>query len=71
LSDIARREDSGEASREAIETLAQLPGGAGIPALIDLARNHSDPEMRRQAMHVLVDSDDPQARQAVEHAFER
>ncbi len=47
LKRIALADKSTDVQMEAIETLLELPDGAGIPALIDLARDH--PVARRPA----------------------
>ena len=50
-----------EVKRRAVFALSQLPTGEGVPMLIDLARNHRLPEVRRQAMFWLGQSRDPRA----------
>jgi hypothetical protein len=41
--------------------LSQLPKDEGVPKLIDVARKHRNPEVRRQAMFWLGQSNDPRA----------
>ena len=50
-----------EVKRRAVFALSQLPSAEGVPLLIDLARNHRIPEVRRQAMFWLGQSKDPRA----------
>jgi HEAT repeat protein len=52
-----------EVRRRAVQALSQLPGGEGVPLLIDLARTHRDADVRRQAMRYLGQSRDPRALQ--------
>jgi hypothetical protein len=54
--------DPDSAVRErAVTALTQMPGGAGVPLLIDLAKNHRDPAVRKKAMQQLGQSKDPRA----------
>jgi hypothetical protein len=48
-----------DVKKQAVFALSQLPGDKGIPLLIGLARGHSHPVVRRQAMHWLGQSKDP------------
>ena len=55
--------DSGEDTRDAaLEGLAELSDGAGVPTLIDIARSHPSADVRREALKRLVESDDPRAK---------
>ncbi len=56
---------------EVLESLEELKGGAGIPALVAAARSHSNLEIRRRALDVLAESDDPRARKLFEDALAR
>jgi HEAT repeat protein len=54
--------DPDSAVRErAVEALAQLRNGEGVPMLIDLAKTHRDPAVRKKAMFWLGQSKDPRA----------
>ena len=55
--------------REALEGLAELSEGAGIPALIDVARSHPNRDVRAEALKRLVESEDPRARAVFERAL--
>ncbi len=57
---IANDPDSAVRER-AVSALSQLPNGEGVPALIDLAKNHRDPAVRKKAMTSLGQSKDPRA----------
>lgn len=46
---------------QAVFALRQLPNNEGVPALIDVARNHRDPAVRKKAMFWLGQSKDPRA----------
>ena len=50
-----------EVKRQAVFALSQLPKDEGIPLLIKLARSHTHPIVRKQAMHWLGQSKDPRA----------
>jgi HEAT repeat protein len=50
---------------EALEALAELHDGAGVPALIETARSHPDRQVRVRAIELLGDSDDPRALEAL------
>jgi beta-lactamase regulating signal transducer with metallopeptidase domain/HEAT repeat protein len=69
LTKIATTDADEGARDEALETLADLPDGAGIPALIDIARSHPNQAMRLEAMKRLVESEDPRARAVFERAL--
>ncbi len=45
----------------AVLALGQMPNGEGIPMLIDLAKTHRDPAVRKKAMFWLGQSKDPRA----------
>jgi HEAT repeat protein len=51
---------------EAVETLADLPDGQGIDALIEIARDHTDHDTRKKAIEALTDADHPKARKLFE-----
>jgi hypothetical protein len=44
-----------------VSALGQLPRNEGIPILIKLARSHTSPAIRKQAMQRLGQSNDPRA----------
>ena len=50
-----------EVRKKAVFALTQLPKDEGVPKLIEIARSHRDPEVRRQAMFWLGQSRDPRA----------
>ena len=50
-----------EVKKQAISALSQLPRDQGIPLLITLARSHTNPAVRKQAMQRLGQSNDPRA----------
>ena len=50
-----------EVKRQAVSALSQLPRDEGIPLLIKLARSHTNPVVRKQAMQRLGQSNDPRA----------
>jgi HEAT repeat protein/beta-lactamase regulating signal transducer with metallopeptidase domain len=69
LKRIIDSDPSEDARREAIESLTELHDGAGIPALIDVARSHPNREVRAEALKRLVEIDDPRVRAVFERAL--
>ena len=62
LTDRVARDADAEVQAEAVELLAALPRGVGIPAVIEAARGHLSLEVRAEAWRRLRESDDPRAR---------
>ena len=50
-----------EVKKKAVFALSQLPKDEGVPLLIQVARTHSNPAVRKQAMFWLGQSKDPRA----------
>jgi HEAT repeat protein len=71
LKGLALSEKSEHVRSEALETLADLHDGAGIAALIDLAREHPSAAARREALERLLESDHPAARALFERALKK
>ncbi|HXV86191.1 MAG TPA: HEAT repeat domain-containing protein, partial [Gemmatimonadales bacterium] len=71
LADLVRVASSQEVQLEALETLAELDEGAGIPAIIEVARSHPDREVRLEAIQHLGESDDPRAVRVLEGLIRR
>jgi hypothetical protein len=69
---IARNENDNNAVREqALQTLARLDHGAGIPALTELARPGADAWLMRESVEALAHSGDPRARSYLRSVVER
>jgi len=72
LSDLV---EDGSADREVRETavfaLSQRPKDEGVPALIRIARQNKDPDLRRKAIFWLGQSDDPRALSLFEELLTR
>jgi len=72
LSDLV---DDGSADREVRETavfaLSQRPKDEGVPALIRIAKQNKDPDLRRKAIFWLGQSDDPRALSLFEELLTR
>ena len=71
LKRIALDDRSAHVQNEAIEALSELPDGAGIGALVELAREHPAERIRKQALEVLLESDHPKARELFDRALGR
>jgi HEAT repeats len=50
-----------EVKKLAVDALQEMPDGAGVPILIDLARRHKNPAVRAEAFSELGESEDPRA----------
>jgi len=61
MSDLATNDRSYEVQVKALEVLGDLERHEGTPAVIQIARTHPNPELRRRAIEMLGDSDDPRA----------
>ena len=48
-----------EVKKQAVFALSRFPNNEGIPKLMDVARSHANPEVRRHAMLTLGQSKDP------------
>lgn len=59
--DAALKEPELEVKKQAVNALSRFPNQEGVPKLIEVARSHPNPEVRRQAMLRLGDSKDPRA----------
>jgi HEAT repeat protein len=72
LVQIARNENDNNAVRQqALNALARLDHGAGIPALMELARAGSDTWLTRESVQALAHSGDPRARAYLRSIVER
>jgi hypothetical protein len=67
--------DDGNADRDvresAVFALSQRPRDEGVPALIRIARDNKDPDLRRKAIFWLGQSDDPRALSLFEELLTR
>jgi hypothetical protein len=59
--DDALKDPELEIKKQAVNALSRFPNQEGVPKLIEVARTHSNAEVRRQAMLRLGDSKDPRA----------
>ena len=71
LKRLVLTDKSPDVQSNAIETLAGLRDGAGVAALIELAREHPLPEVRKDALQQLLDSDHPEARALFDRALKK
>jgi HEAT repeat protein len=56
------RESPRPVREQAVSTLSRLPGGDGVPALMEMVGDAADPWLRRRAMTSLAGSGDPRVR---------
>lgn len=71
LKRLALGEKSTDVQNKILETLVDLRGGAGIAALIELAREHPSQDTRKEALERLIESDHPEARAFFERALKK
>lgn len=69
LNEILGSAASEDIYSEVLQSLEELEGGAGIPALIEAARSHPNRDVRAQALRRLAESDDPRAQELFERAL--
>ena len=62
----SERDPETEVKRKAVFALSQLPHDEGVPKLIEIARTHRTPEVRKQAFFWLGQTKDPRAIQFFE-----
>lgn len=60
-----------EVKKRAVFALSQMPKDEGVPRLVQVARTHRSPEVRRQAMFWLGQSNDPRALAFFEEILKR
>jgi HEAT repeat protein len=62
LRDIANSSDAdSDVQLQVVHAISQRPAGEAVPLLIQLARTHRNPEVRRMAVHHLSQTTDPRA----------
>ncbi len=61
ISDAIANDPETEVKKKAVFALTQMPNGEGVPLLIQIARTNRNPEVRKQAMFWLGQSQDPRA----------
>jgi hypothetical protein len=66
-----RPEDERSERSEAVFALSRLEHGAGVPALVEVARTHADPWVRRDALFWLTQEDDPRGLDLLEELLRR
>jgi HEAT repeat protein len=72
LTDLVEDRSADHEVREtAVFALSQRPKDEGVPALIKIARDNRDPELRRKAIFWLGQSDDPRALSLFEELLTR
>lgn len=71
LTEILGGDAAEDVYNEVLQSLEELHGGAGIPALIEAARSHPDRQVRIRALRRLGESDDPRAQALLEQMLRR
>ncbi len=70
ISDAVENDPETEVKKKAVFALSQLPSEDGVPLLLDVARTHRNPEVRREAIFWLGQSDDPRALELIQRILE-
>lgn len=65
LQEVIQKDQDPDVQEKAIFALGQMPEGAGVPVLIDLATNSKKVNVRKKAIFWLGQSNDPRAREAL------
>ena len=68
---IGHGDDASAVRVQAVFALSQLPRNQGVPELLELARTHRDPRVRRSAIFWLGQSGDPRALDLFESILRR
>lgn len=58
---VSDQDQAVEVQKQAVFALSQLRDGAGVPSLLEIARTHPNPAVRKNAMFWLSQSNDPRA----------
>jgi hypothetical protein len=58
---VSDENEDREIQEQAVFALSQLRNGGGVPSLLEIARTHRDPKIRKTAMFWLGQSNDPRA----------
>lgn len=61
IGDAIANDPETEVKKKAVFALTQMPNGEGVPLLIQIARTNRNPEVRKQAVFWLGQSNDPRA----------
>ncbi|HLW76045.1 MAG TPA: HEAT repeat domain-containing protein [Bryobacteraceae bacterium] len=61
IRDAIDKDPEAQVKRKAVQALAEMKDGAGVPILIDIARNNPNLVVRKEAMRELGQSRDPRA----------
>jgi HEAT repeat protein len=69
ISDAIANDPETEVKKKAVFALTQMPGGDGVPLLIQVARNNRNAEVRKQAMFWLGQSKDARALSFIEEVL--
>jgi HEAT repeat protein len=69
ISDAIANDPETEVKKKAVFALTQIPGGDGVPLLVQVARTNQNPAVRKQAMFWLGQSKDPRALAYIEEVL--
>ena len=69
INDAIANDPETEVKKKAVFALTQMPSGAGVPLLIQVARTNRNPEVRKQAIFWLGQSKDERALAFIEEVL--
>ena len=70
LRDIANSSDADtDVQLQVVHAISQRPANEAVPLLIQLARTHRNPEVRRMAIHRLSQTHDPRALEFIQEVL--
>jgi hypothetical protein len=69
INDAIANDPETEVKKKAVFALTQMPGGEGVPLLIQVVRTNKNPEVRKQAMFWLGQSKDDRALSFIEEVL--
>jgi HEAT repeats len=68
---VTEQDQDVDVQEQAVFALSRLRDGAGVPSLLDIARTHANPKIRKTAMFWLSQSSDPRAVALFEEILEK
>jgi HEAT repeat protein len=71
LQSVVQGDNDGDLQMAALEALAEMKGAASLDVILETARAHPNRQVRRKAIELLGESDDPRARAMLERILTR
>ena len=71
LESVVQGDNAADLQIAALEALAEMKGAASLDVILEAARAHPNRQVRRKAIELLGESDDPRARAMLERILTR